>query len=142
MTSKTEFPVLYTEVDRMGIVHHSNYPLWFEKSRRDYLRKAGISNSKITGQGLFLPLSEIECKFRRPARFGDVVLVITKILTMSCVKTVFEYEVLDKVKGKLLATGKTVHVWTNRRVEPVNIEKEASDVYWQLKRFSESGDTT
>ena len=142
MTTKTDFPVIYTEVDRMGIVHHSNYLLWFEKSRRDYLKKAGISNSKIACQGFFLPLSEIECKFKRPAKYGDEILVITKILSMSCVKTVFEYEVLDKVKGKLLATGKTVHVWTNRRVEPVNIEKEAPDVYWRLKRFFESEDTT
>jgi len=142
MTAKTEFPVLQTEVDRMGIVHHSNYPLWFEKSRRDYLRRAGISNSKIAGQGFFLPLSEIECKFKRPARYGDVVMVITKILYMSCVKTVFGYEVFDKAKGKLLAIGKTVHVWTNLKVEPVNIEKEAPDVFGRLKRFSESRDNT
>ena len=138
MTTRTEFPVLYTEVDRMGIVHHSNYPLWFEKSRQDYLRKAGISSSKIAGQGFFLPLSEIECKFKRPAKYGDVILVITKILSMSCVRTVFGYEVFDKARAKLLATGRTVHVWTNLKVEPVNMEKEAPEVYQRLKRFSET----
>ncbi|HEX2944869.1 MAG TPA: thioesterase family protein [Clostridia bacterium] len=138
MTTRTEFPVLYTEVDRMGIVHHSNYPLWFEKCRQDYLRKAGIPSSKIAGQGFFLPLSEIECRFKRPAKYGDVVLVITKILSMSCVRTVFGYEVFDKAKGKLLATGKTVHVWTNLKVEPVNMEKEGPDIYRQLKRFFET----
>lgn len=142
MTAKTDFHVLYTEVDRMGIVHHSNYPLWFEKSRRDYMRKAGISNSSIAGQGFFLPLSELECKFKRPAKYGNEILVITKISFMSCVKTVFEYKVLNKAKGSLLATGKTVHIWTNRKVEPVNIEKEAPNIYLQLKRFSESEDTT
>lgn len=142
MTTKTEFPVLYTEVDRMGIVHHSNYPLWFEKSRRDYLRKAGISNSKLAGQGYFLPLSEIECKFRHPAKYGDVVVVETKILSMSCVRTVFGYEVFDKAGGKLLATGRSVHVWTNIKVEPLNIEKEAPDIYHRLKRFVEARDNT
>ncbi len=142
MTTKIDFPVLFTEVDRMGIVHHSNYPLWFEKSRQDYLRKAGVSISKIAGQGFFLPLSEIECKFKRPAKYGDVVLVITKILSMSCVRTEFGYEVFNKAKGKLLATGKTVHVWTNPKVEPVNMEKEAPDVYRGLKQFFESKDNT
>ncbi len=141
MTTKTEFPVLYTEIDRMGIVHHSNYLLWFERSRRDYLRKAGISNSKISGLGFFLPLIELECRFKRPAKYGDDLQVITKISSMSCVKTVFEYEVLEKAKGKLIATGKTVHVWTNPRVEPIDIEKEAPEVYRQLKRFSESEGT-
>ncbi len=142
MTTKTEFPVLFTEIDRMGIVHHSHYPLWFERSRHDYLRKAGISYSKIAGQGFFLPLSEIECKFKRPAKYGDEIQVITKIVSMSCVETVFEYEVLDKVKGKLLAIGKTVHVWTNRKVEPINMEKEAPDVFGRLKQFFESCDNT
>lgn len=142
MISKTDFQVSYTQIDMMGIVHHSNYLLWFEKSRRDYLRKAGISNSRIAFKGLFLPLSEIECKFKGPAKYGDVILVNTKITSMSSVKTVFEYEVFDKVKGKLLATGKTVHVWTNRKIEPINLEKEAPDVYLQLKQFYESGDTT
>lgn len=141
MTTKTVFPVMLYEVDKMGIVHHSNYPLWFEKSRRDYLRQAGISNSKLASQGLFLPLSEIQCKFKYPAKYGDEIQVSTKVLSMSCVKTVFEYTVLEKAKGKLFATGKTVHVWTNRKVEPVNIEKEAPDVYWQLKRFFESENT-
>lgn len=142
MAVKTYFPVLFTEVDMMGIVHHSNYPRWFEKGRRDYLRKAGASNSKIASQGFFLPLSEFECKFKHPAKYGDEILVITKILSMSCAKIVFGYEVFDKSKGKLLATGKTVHVWTNRRVEPVNIEKVAPNIYWQLKRFSEIEDVT
>lgn len=142
MTTRICFPVIYTEVDGMGIVHHSNYPLWFEKGRRDYLKKAGTSNSKIASQGFFLPLSEIECNFKSPAKYGDEIIVITKILSMSCVKIMFEYEVLDKEKGKLLATGKTVHAWTNQRIEPINIEKAAPDIYWRLKQFSKSqGDT-
>lgn len=142
MITKTEFPVLYAEIDRMGIVHHSNYLLWFEKSRRDYLRKAGISNSTISGLGFFLPLIEMECRFKRPAKYGDDLQVITKISSMSCVKTVFEYEVLEKAKRKLIATGKTVHVWTNQRVEPIDIEKEAPDIYRRLKQFSESEGTS
>lgn len=142
MTAKTTFHVMFHEVDKMGIVHHSNYPLWFEKGRRDYLKKAGISVSRINYQGLFLPLSEIHCKFKHPAKYGDKVLVITKISSMSCVRTVFEYEVFDKLKRTLLASGSTVHVWTNWRVEPINIEKEAPSVYSRLKQFAESEDTT
>jgi Predicted thioesterase len=83
MTTITCFPVLHTEVDGMGIVHHSNYTLWFEKARRDYLKKAGISSSQIVSQGFFLPLSEMECKYRSPAKAGDEIMVLTKILSMS-----------------------------------------------------------
>ncbi|OPZ94861.1 MAG: 1,4-dihydroxy-2-naphthoyl-CoA hydrolase [Firmicutes bacterium ADurb.Bin419] len=142
MVTKTCFHVKFTEVDGMGIVHHSNYPLWFEKGRRDYLRKAQASDSQITKRGLFLPLSEIECKYKSPAKKGDKIVVITKITSMSSVRIKFEYEILDKEKGRLLATGRTVHVWTNQKIEPINIVKTASDVYLQLKQFSESQDAT
>lgn len=138
MATETSLHVKYTEVDGMGIVHHSIYPLWFEKGREDYLRKAGVSNSQIGGRGFYLPLIQMECRYKSPARHGDEVTVITRIPHMSCVKLKFEYEVLEKEKGRLLAAGKTVHVWTNRRIEPINIEKEASEVYQQLRQFSES----
>lgn len=142
MTTRTSFPVLHTEVDGMGVVHHSNYLLWFEKGRKDYLKKSGISSSKIVNHGFFLPISELECRFKSPARYGDEIIVITKILSMSCVKIKFEYTVINKSKGKLLASGKTIHVWTNHKIEPVNIIITAPEIYWQLKKFSESQDIT
>lgn len=138
MATETIVHVKYTEIDRMGIVHHSIYPLWFEKGRRDYLRKAGASNSQIGGRGFHLPLTQIECKFKSPARHGEELTVITRISHMSSVKLKFEYEVLEKKKGRLLAVGKTVHVWTNGRIEPINIEKEAPEIYQRVKQFSES----
>lgn len=141
MATETSLHVKFTEVDGMGIVHHSIYPLWFEKGRRDYLRKAGASNLKIGDRDFYLPLTEMECRFNSPARHGDKLTVITRISHMSCIKLKFEYEVLEKEKGRLLAAGKTVHVWTNRRIEPVNIEKEASDIYQRLRQFSESSST-
>lgn len=138
VTTKTYFPVIFTEIDMMGIVHHSNYVRWFEKGRRDYLEKAGTSNIHIVNQGFFLPLSEMECKYKSPAKHGDKIIVITKLVSMTCVKIMFEYEVLSKKEEKLLATGKTVHAWTNGRLEPINIEKAAPEIYWRLKQFSES----
>ena len=39
MTTYTSFTVKLTEIDRMGIVHHSNYPIWFETARKRLLKK-------------------------------------------------------------------------------------------------------
>lgn len=136
MTTEICFSVKYTEVDEMGVVHHSKYPLWFENGRSDYLKKAGVSNSKIARKGFYLPLSLIECKYKSPARFGDEIIVSTKILSMTCAKLQFEYEILDYEKGKLLAMGRTVHAWTNQRIEPVNIEKAAPEIFLRIKEFS------
>ena len=35
--------VRYAETDQMGIAHHSNYAVWFEVARTDFIKAAGIS---------------------------------------------------------------------------------------------------
>jgi len=141
MITRTSFSVRYSEIDKMGIVHHANYPKWFEIGRRDYLHKAGIPNSSINRQGFYLPLSEMECKFKSPAKYGDEIIVITGVTFVSCVKIKFEYKVLNKISGKPLAVGKTVHAWTDRAIKPLNIEKAAPQIYTSFKAFEEIAGT-
>lgn len=137
MITRTSLSVRYFEIDKMGIVYHVNYPKWFEIGRRDYLNKAGIPNSMINRQGFYLPLSEMECKFKSPAKYGDEIIIITGITFVSCVKVKFEYKVLNKISGKTLAVGNTVHAWTDRDIKPLNIEKAAPQIYTSLKAFAE-----
>jgi len=61
------------------------------------------------------------------------VVVITRITSISCVKVVFEYRILNKENGKTLAVGKTIHAWTDKNIKPLNIEKEAPQIYALLK---------
>ena len=39
--SETTITVRYAETDQMGIVHHSNYPIWYEAGRTDFIKKMG-----------------------------------------------------------------------------------------------------
>jgi acyl-CoA thioester hydrolase len=121
----------------MGIVYHANYLKWFEIGRRDYLNKAGTPHSSINYQGFYLPLSEMECKFKSPAKYGDEIEVVTGITFLSCVKVKFEYKVIKNKNGKTLATGYTVHAWTDKAIKPLNIEKAAPQIYESLNAFAE-----
>ncbi len=140
MITRTSFFVKYSEIDQMGIVHHTYYPKWFEVGRIDYLQKVGIPHSFINNQGFYLPLSQIECKYKSPAKFGDEILVITSISFISCVKVKFNYKVLNKKSGKLLVLGNTIHAWTDRAIKPLNIAIAAPHIYKQLRTSSESTD--
>ena len=62
MINKTHFPVKFFEIDSLGIVHHSIYPLWFEVGRNDYFKNANIPTDKINSLGYFLPLKNLECE--------------------------------------------------------------------------------
>lgn len=46
----SKITVRYAETDQMGIAHHSNYPVWFEVARTDFIKASGISYSEVEGR--------------------------------------------------------------------------------------------
>ncbi|HYH04226.1 MAG TPA: acyl-CoA thioesterase, partial [Bacillota bacterium] len=40
--STISFRVRYQETDRMGVVHHSVYYIWYEMGRTEWLRQRGL----------------------------------------------------------------------------------------------------
>ena len=131
--SETEFIARYGETDQMGIIHHSNYPKWFEAGRTDFFRRLGARYSKIEEEGVLLPLTELKCSFKSPARYEDEILIRTKPVEMSCVRLSFSYEVFNKDEMSLLASGETSHAWTDKNLKPLNIEKRMPELYVLLK---------
>lgn len=75
--SQTEIRVRYAECDQMGVVHHANYPIWFEAARSTFCRERGIDYAQMERDGLALPVVEMHCRFIRPAFYEDLVVVRT-----------------------------------------------------------------
>ena len=63
MISETKIIARYAETDKMGIVHHSVYPVWYEVARTEGIKKIGISYSEMEKLGIMTPLSELNCKY-------------------------------------------------------------------------------
>ncbi|MBD0382782.1 acyl-CoA thioesterase [Paenibacillus sedimenti] len=133
--------VRYEETDQMGVVYHANYLTWFEIGRTELIRELGYPYRKIEEKGLLLPLVEADAKFKKPARYDDLVSIYTRISESSSIRIDFAYEIrkitevhstgVHEPEGELLVTGTTRHVWVNPSWKPVRIEKEAPDL-WQL----------
>lgn len=138
MISRTEFTVKYNEIDFMGIVHHSRYPKWFEAGRNDFLRRAGLPGSTLNALGLYLPLTDLSCKYKSPVRLGDDITIITSLADASCARLKFEYTISNKTTGKILATGMTTHAWTNKGLKPFNIEKADPEIFSWFKKLAEA----
>jgi acyl-CoA thioester hydrolase len=127
--SETNLVARYAETDRMGIVHHSNYPIWFEIGRTDFIKKLGFNYSKIEEEGILLPLTGLKCSFKSPARYEDELIVRTRVIKMSCVRLTFGYEVLKKEDMSLVVSGETLHAWTDKNLKPLNISKKMPELY-------------
>lgn len=132
--SQTELTVRYAETDQMGIVHHSNYPVWFEAGRTDFIRKMGLPYSKIEESGAMLPLIELTCRFKGFAKYEDEVIVKTNILQNTGIRLAFHYEVYRKGSEEAITEGETVHVWTNSSLKPVNIKKFKPEIHKLIEK--------
>lgn len=137
MISYTDIKVRYAETDQMGIVHHSVYAIWFEAARTDFLNQQAMTYSDVEKAGFYLPVAELNCKFKRPAHYEDIVTIAAKVTKMTAVKLVFEYEIRNKKTNELLVTGSTTHAWTDKTPKLVNIQKAAPEIYNMLEGLME-----
>ncbi|HEY5583653.1 MAG TPA: thioesterase family protein [Ruminiclostridium sp.] len=122
--------VRYAETDRMGIVHHSNYPVWFEVGRTEFIKKCGISYSEVESKGILLPLLELKCKFISSSTYEDRIVIRTSIKSYSKTRLNFYYEVFKEQDMKTqISLGETAHVWTNSDLKPINLQKHFPELY-------------
>ena len=136
MEAETRIITRYSETDQMGIIHHSNYAVWFEAGRTDFFKKIGFSYKEIEGRGILLPLYEMNCKFKSPARYEDEITIKTSLKEITKVRVIFSYKVINDLDGKLLSLGETMHGWTNRDLKLINAEKTIPEVYYLLSKES------
>lgn len=127
-STEITFPVRYAETDAMGIVYHSNYIIWFEVGRGDYMRQRGWEYADLEAQGYYLPVSELDARFLAPARYGDLVTVKTWLEEVRSRKATFAYEVVKAGTGEVLALGHTEHICTDKMGQVRTIPKELREV--------------
>ena len=86
--------VRYSETDAMGYLHHANYFVFFEMGRTELLRAQGGNYRLMEEERLFMVVVSLECKFRVPARYDDLLTLHTRIARMTPAKLEHEYKVM------------------------------------------------
>lgn len=120
-TSNTTLRVRYAETDQMGVVYYANYLVWFEVARTDLLRQLGWSYREMEEAGVVLPVIEVECRYRRPARYDDEMEIRTEGRVTSPVRMEFQYEVRVKGAADVIASGRTAHAAVGRDGRPCRL---------------------
>ena len=63
MTSgEIQIRVRYAETDRMGLLHHANYLVYFEQARTELLRDVGATYKDMEDRGYLLVLTKVEVR--------------------------------------------------------------------------------
>jgi acyl-CoA thioester hydrolase len=111
MTNETRLRVRYAETDQMGVVYHSNYLIWFEVGRVEFLRQLGFVYKDLEqNEDCHIAVVDVRCKYKAPARYDDCILVRTRLRNVRESVIHFDYEILREPDGTVLAVGETTHV--------------------------------
>jgi acyl-CoA thioester hydrolase len=113
--------VRYAETDKMGVVYHSNYFVWFEVARTDLLRRAGWTYRDMEAEGFALPVIEAHCEYRQAARYDDELDVGATGRLLSPVRLRFDYVVVRPADAVTIAAGHTVHAALDRSGRPCRL---------------------
>ena len=106
--SEVTFPVRYYETDQMAVVHHSNYIRYFEIARNTMMAEWGLPIERCENEyGVMIPIVSVECRFRHPARMGDVLTAVAEIDQLPLAKLSVRQQVLNQ-DGEICAEGKVV----------------------------------
>lgn len=135
MISKSKIQVRYAETDKMGIVHHSVYPIWYELARTDLSKMAGFPYSKMEEIGIMTPLVGLECKYYSPAYYDDELIVTATVSKLSPVRVEFYYEVYRDVNEKPINVGTTTHAIVDKTMKPINTKKLYPEIYRVLENM-------
>lgn len=111
---ETEIRVRYSETDQMGIVHNSNYLVWFEVGRSEFCRARGFSYKEMEEKdNALMVVAESYCRYKSPAHYEDLLTVRTKIEELRSRSLRFIYEIYRASDDTLVAEGETLHIVTD-----------------------------
>jgi acyl-CoA thioester hydrolase len=112
--NEIKFRVRYGETDQMGYVYYGNYAQFFEIGRVEWLRSLGVSYKSLEESGVMLPVLNLNVNFLKPAKYDDLLTVITTLNKKPLVKIEFDFEIFNENK-ELLTTGYTSLVFIDMK---------------------------
>lgn len=100
--------VRYGETDPMKYVYYGNYAEYLEVARVELFRSIGISYDEIEKKGIWLPVSEYNIKYLKPAKYDEILEIRTFIKQKPNVRIYFEYEIYNSLGEKITEASTTL----------------------------------
>ncbi len=111
----------------MGIVYYSNYFVYFEMGRIEFLRDNGVPYAEIEKENIFLAVADAHCKYKSPAMFDDLLVIKTCLSMMKLARMEFTYEIRRANEETLIAEGSTLLACLGINKKPMAIPDKIRD---------------
>ena len=126
--------VRFGETDLMGIVHHGSYVGYLEAGRVEYLRRRGFPYQQMIDRGYHMPVVEMNLRYKKPARFDEVLVIETRLGALTRVTVRFDYRLHvsdgsgSATSTSLLCTGHTLLACVDPQNRPRPLPQDIVDL--------------
>ena len=107
ITQQLKIRIRYCETDKMGFVHHSNYPRFMEEARMELFRKINLSYKEVEDSGVIFPVVSMNLKFLIPVFFDEIITIKTTLKRPANNKLLFHHEIVNQT-GKTATTAEAI----------------------------------
>jgi acyl-CoA thioester hydrolase len=111
--SETSLRVRYGETDQMGYAYYGFYAMYYEVARVESLRQLGLTYKALEEMGVMMPVLENRSQYLAPARYDDLLRIVTTLRERPGVKIRFEYEIFNE-SGALIHRGETLLAFVDK----------------------------
>jgi len=110
---KTQKRVRYGETDQMGFLYYGHYAMYYEIGRAEALRSLGYTYRALENSGIMMPVIEFKTKYIRPARYDDLITIVTTLKELPHENRIVFYTELYNESKELLNFGETKLAFIN-----------------------------
>jgi len=134
--SETTVRVRYGETDQMGYVYYGYYAMYYEVARVESLRQLGVTYKEIEDNGVMMPVLENKSKYLAPARYDEVLRIVTTLRQMPGVRITFYYEFYNE-GNKLIHQAETMLTFvdknTGRPCRPPQVMQQVLEPFFNTE---------
>ena len=95
--------VFYEDTDSGGVVYHTNYIKFLERTRTELLRSIGFEQDQLKDQeNIIFAVRAINVDYLKPARFNDQLLVSARIKRIGPASILFKQSIIRETDDTLL----------------------------------------
>ncbi|RKY30740.1 MAG: hypothetical protein DRP74_06380 [Candidatus Omnitrophota bacterium] len=115
--------IYYHHTDCGKVVYYANYLKFLEEARTEFFESKEIFVKELTAQGILFVVARQEIDYKRPAFYGDLLNIDTKLAALSKVRIEFEYEIKNQ-NGQIISNAKTIMACVDKDLKPISIPLE------------------
>ena len=132
LITETKIESRYPDCDRMGVVHHAVWPVWYEAARIEWLEKAGYPFELSQELHVNPAMVDLSMQYKAALSYPETVTITVKPELVAPKKLALTYE-LRKTDGALAGTARSFHIWTGPDNRSYDMAANLPEIYAKLQ---------